>query len=90
MRIGLGYDIHRTGEGDHVWLGGVLIAAPFSLIGHSDADVLLHAITDAILGAIADYDIGHHFRHRTRVTGAARAQTSCVLRSNVCRTRVMR
>lgn len=61
MRIGLGYDIHRTGEGDHVWLGGVLIAAPFSLIGHSDADVLLHAITDAILGAIADYDIGHHF-----------------------------
>ncbi|HNA79041.1 MAG TPA: 2-C-methyl-D-erythritol 2,4-cyclodiphosphate synthase, partial [Turneriella sp.] len=60
MRIGLGYDIHRTGEGDHVWLGGVLIAAPFSLIGHSDADVLLHAITDAILGAIADYDIGHH------------------------------
>ncbi|MFZ5629979.1 MAG: 2-C-methyl-D-erythritol 2,4-cyclodiphosphate synthase [Spirochaetota bacterium] len=61
MRIGLGYDIHRTGEGDHVWLGGVRVAAPFSLVGHSDADVLLHAITDAILGAIADYDIGHHF-----------------------------
>lgn len=60
-RIGSGYDIHRTGEGDHVWLGGVRIAAPFSLVGHSDADVLLHAITDAILGAIADYDIGHHF-----------------------------
>jgi 2-C-methyl-D-erythritol 2,4-cyclodiphosphate synthase len=61
MRIGLGYDIHRTGDGDHVWLGGVRVTAPFSLIGHSDADVLLHAITDAILGAIADYDIGHHF-----------------------------
>ncbi|GAB4432806.1 MAG: 2-C-methyl-D-erythritol 2,4-cyclodiphosphate synthase [Turneriella sp.] len=61
MRIGLGYDIHRTGEGDHVWLGGIRVAAPFSLVGHSDADVLLHAITDAILGAIADYDIGHHF-----------------------------
>ena len=60
-RIGLGYDIHRTGEGDHVWLGGVRIAAPFSLIGHSDADVLLHAVTDAILGALADYDIGHYF-----------------------------
>ncbi len=61
MRIGLGYDIHRTTEGDHIWLGGVRIAAPFSLLGHSDADVLLHAVTDAILGALADYDIGHHF-----------------------------
>lgn len=60
-RIGFGYDIHRTGEGDHVWLGGVRIAAPFSLVGHSDADVLLHAVTDAVLGAIADNDIGHHF-----------------------------
>ena len=60
-RIGLGYDIHRTGEGDHVWLGGVRVAAGFSLIGHSDADVLLHAVTDALLGAIADFDIGHHF-----------------------------
>lgn len=61
MKIGLGYDIHRTQPGDHVWLGGVKVAAPFSLVGHSDADVLLHAITDAILGALADYDIGHYF-----------------------------
>ena len=60
-RIGLGYDIHKTGPGDHVWLGGVRIEAPFSLVGHSDADVLLHAVTDAILGALADADIGHHF-----------------------------
>lgn len=60
-RIGLGYDIHRTGEGDHVWLGGVKVSAPFSLVGHSDADVLLHAITDAILGALGDNDIGHYF-----------------------------
>ncbi len=60
-RVGLGYDIHRTGPGDHVWLGGVRIDAPFSLIGHSDADVLLHAITDAILGALGDGDIGQHF-----------------------------
>lgn len=61
MRIGLGYDIHRTGEGDHIWLGGVRLAAPFALVGHSDADVLLHAVTDAIFGALADYDIGYHF-----------------------------
>lgn len=61
MRIGLGYDIHRTTSGDHIWLGGAKISAPFSLVGHSDADVLLHAITDAILGALADYDIGHYF-----------------------------
>ncbi len=67
-RIGLGYDIHRTrlpAEGgsacDHIFLGGVRIPAPFSLVGHSDADVLLHAITDAIFGALGDYDIGHHF-----------------------------
>ncbi len=61
MRVGLGYDIHKTGPGDHVWLGGVKIAAPFALVGHSDADVLLHAVTDAIFGALGDGDIGHHF-----------------------------
>ena len=65
-RIGLGYDIHRTklpanGGATSVVLGGIEIAAPFSLDGHSDADVLLHAITDAILGALADHDIGHYF-----------------------------
>jgi 2-C-methyl-D-erythritol 2,4-cyclodiphosphate synthase len=62
MRIGLGYDIHRTDpSGQSIWLGGIKIPAPFSLIGHSDADVLLHAVTDAIFGALADQDIGHHF-----------------------------
>ncbi len=61
MRIGIGYDIHRTCAGDHIWLGGVKVTAPFSLEGHSDADVLLHAITDAVLGALAQEDIGHHF-----------------------------
>lgn len=60
-RIGLGYDIHRTIPGKHVQLGGLQIAAPFSLEGHSDADVLLHAVTDAILGALAMEDIGHYF-----------------------------
>jgi len=60
-RIGIGYDIHATTAGDHIWLGGVKIVAPFALKGYSDADVLLHAITDAILGALGDGDIGSHF-----------------------------
>jgi 2-C-methyl-D-erythritol 2,4-cyclodiphosphate synthase len=60
-RIGHGFDIHRTEPGDGVWLGGVKVPAPFALSGHSDADVLLHAITDAIFGALADHDIGHYF-----------------------------
>lgn len=60
-RIGQGYDVHRLGPGDGVTLGGVFIPFERSLIGHSDADVVLHAITDAILGAIGDHDIGFHF-----------------------------
>lgn len=58
---GNGYDVHRTEPGDHLWLCGVKIAAGFSLKGHSDADVGLHALTDAIYGALADGDIGDHF-----------------------------
>lgn len=61
FRTGQGYDVHAFGPGDHVWLGGVKVAHSHGLVGHSDADVLLHAITDAILGAIADGDIGAHF-----------------------------
>ncbi|MCF4164644.1 bifunctional 2-C-methyl-D-erythritol 4-phosphate cytidylyltransferase/2-C-methyl-D-erythritol 2,4-cyclodiphosphate synthase [Zavarzinia compransoris] len=61
VRTGMGYDVHRLGPGDGVWLGGVRIAHDQSLIGHSDADVALHALTDAILGAIAAGDIGQHF-----------------------------
>lgn len=60
-RVGFGYDVHRLGPGDAVWLGGVRIAHDQSLIGHSDADVALHALTDAILGAIGAGDIGTHF-----------------------------
>ncbi len=58
---GHGFDAHRVGPGDHVMLCGVRVPADFALIGHSDADVGLHAITDAILGAIGDGDIGEHF-----------------------------
>lgn len=60
-RTGLGYDAHRWGPGEAVWLCGVRIDHPQTLIGHSDADAGLHALTDAILGAIGDGDIGEHF-----------------------------
>jgi 2-C-methyl-D-erythritol 4-phosphate cytidylyltransferase / 2-C-methyl-D-erythritol 2,4-cyclodiphosphate synthase len=62
IRTGIGYDIHAFDSGgDHVWLGGVKIPHERKLAGHSDADVALHALTDAILGALADGDIGVHF-----------------------------
>ncbi len=60
-RIGTGFDVHRFGDGDHVWLCGVRLPHGRGLIGHSDADVGLHALTDAILGAIGAGDIGQHF-----------------------------
>lgn len=61
MRTGIGFDTHRLVEGRKLILGGVEIAHPFGLLGHSDADVLTHAIMDALLGAIAAGDIGQHF-----------------------------
>lgn len=72
VRIGQGYDVHSFTEGDHVWLGGVRIAHTRKLSGHSDADVVLHALTDAVLGAIGDGDIGVHFPpSQARWKGAA-------------------
>ncbi len=61
LRIGQGWDNHRTKEGRPLVLGGVTIPCEFGLDGHSDADILLHAVTDAILGAMALGDIGMHF-----------------------------
>lgn len=61
VRVGIGYDIHALGPGHQVKLGGVAIPHSRGLIGHSDADVVLHALTDAILGALAEGDIGAHF-----------------------------
>lgn len=61
VRMGQGFDAHRLGPGDGVWLCGVKIAHDRALIGHSDADAGLHALTDAVLGAAADGDIGDHF-----------------------------
>jgi 2-C-methyl-D-erythritol 4-phosphate cytidylyltransferase/2-C-methyl-D-erythritol 2,4-cyclodiphosphate synthase len=61
IRTGMGFDVHRFGFGDHVWLCGVKVPHEFGLFGHSDADAGLHALTDAILGAIGAADIGAHF-----------------------------
>ena len=61
MRIGMGYDVHRLMEGRDLILGGVKIPYEKGLLGHSDADVLLHAVMDALLGAAALGDIGKHF-----------------------------
>ena len=61
VRTATGYDVHAFADGDHVWLGGVRIPHARALSGHSDADVALHAVVDAILGALADGDIGAHF-----------------------------
>lgn len=61
MRIGHGYDVHKLVEGRKCIIGGVDIPSPLGLLGHSDADVLLHAVSDALLGACAIGDIGHLF-----------------------------
>ncbi len=61
MRIGHGFDVHRFGVGDHVMLGGVRIVHTRGLVAHSDGDVVLHALCDALLGAGALGDIGQHF-----------------------------
>jgi 2-C-methyl-D-erythritol 4-phosphate cytidylyltransferase/2-C-methyl-D-erythritol 2,4-cyclodiphosphate synthase len=61
IRVGNGFDVHAFGPGDHVWLCGVQVPHGRGLVGHSDADVGMHALTDAIYGALAEGDIGQHF-----------------------------
>jgi len=61
IKIGYGYDVHRLKEGEELWIGGILLPHHKGAVGHSDADVLLHAICDALLGALALRDIGVHF-----------------------------
>jgi 2-C-methyl-D-erythritol 2,4-cyclodiphosphate synthase/2-C-methyl-D-erythritol 4-phosphate cytidylyltransferase len=61
MRVGQGFDVHTFGEGDHVMLGGVRIAHAKGIVAHSDGDVVIHALCDALLGAMGDGDIGQHF-----------------------------
>ena len=60
-RVGMGYDVHRLVEGRELWMGGIKIDYELGLLGHSDADVLIHAICDAILGAANMRDIGYHW-----------------------------
>ncbi len=61
IRVGFGYDVHRLAEGRELWLGGIRLEHSMGLVGHSDADVLIHAICDALLGAASMRDIGFHF-----------------------------
>ena len=61
IRIGFGYDVHELAPGEEFWIGGILVPHHSGSFGHSDADVLLHAICDALLGAVAEGDIGKHF-----------------------------
>lgn len=61
IRVGFGYDVHRLGEGEELWLGGILVPHTKGSIGHSDGDTLIHAICDALLGAANLRDIGFHF-----------------------------
>ena len=61
MRVGMGFDVHQLKEGEDFWLGGIKLAADKGAVGHSDADVLIHAICDALLGAANLGDIGLHF-----------------------------
>ncbi len=61
IRVGYGYDVHRLEEGEEFWLGGILVPHTKGAVGHSDADVLIHVICDALLGAANLRDIGYHF-----------------------------
>ena len=61
IRVGFGYDVHRLVEGRELWLGGIKLEHTLGLLGHSDADVLIHALCDALLGAANMRDIGYHF-----------------------------
>ncbi|MBR6046759.1 MAG: 2-C-methyl-D-erythritol 2,4-cyclodiphosphate synthase [Bacteroidaceae bacterium] len=61
IRVGMGYDVHRLVEGRDLWLGGIKVEHSLGLDGHSDADVLIHAVCDALLGAANMRDIGYHF-----------------------------
>ena len=61
IRVGMGYDVHQLKEGEEFWLGGIKLDCSFGAVGHSDADVLIHVLCDAILGAANMRDIGFHF-----------------------------
>lgn len=68
IRVGMGYDVHQLVESRPLWLGGIKIEHSLGLLGHSDADVLIHAICDALLGAANMRDIGYHFPDNSEAT----------------------
>ena len=80
-RAGFGFDVHRLEPGDGIILGGIKVPASVSAVGHSDADVLLHALCDALLGAAALGDIGHHFPD---TDPAYKGLSSAILLKEVC------
>ena len=82
IRTGIGYDVHQLKEGLPLWLGGIQVPHTKGLVGHSDADVLIHAICDALLGAAALGDIGQHFPD---TDPAYKGINSKVLLKNVCK-----
>lgn len=87
LRVGLGYDVHQIVADRPLWIGGIRIPAPFGLLGHSDADVLIHAICDALLGAANLRDIGYHFpdndpRYAGIDSKKLLAETTCLLQQH--------
>lgn len=82
FRIGQGYDVHRLVEGRDLWICGIKFDHPYGLLGHSDADVAIHALCDAILGALALRDIGYHFPD---TDPAYKGADSKLLLAEVCR-----
>ena len=85
IRVGQGYDVHQLVAGRPLILGGVTIAHDKGLLGHSDADALLHAITDALLGAAALGDIGHHFLIRPLSLKVRTAECCCARLMQACK-----
>ena len=85
MRIGQGFDVHAFSEGRPLIIGGVTIPYEKGLLGHSDADVLLHAITDALLGAAGEGDIGKHFPDTDPAYKGADSNVYCLILGNLSR-----
>ena len=84
MRIGSGFDVHAFGAGDFVMLGGVRVPHSRGVIAHSDGDVLLHALCDALLGAAGLGDIGQHFRDTDPQVARRRQRRLCHRRARAC------
>ena len=82
IKVGFGFDVHRLEEGAELWLGGVKVPASKGAVGHSDADVLIHSICDALLGAVNLRDIGFHFPN---TDGTYKGIASIKLLEEVCR-----